>query len=457
MAELELLTTAQRAPAWPGATTALHAQRASAAGLGAFLVLAVGFTDGGYQGRAATALTLAFAAVAALGALHGGAARVSRAGLAVLAALVLLAGWIAASSAWAVPGALVEGEVRRAVVYACALGAVLLAIDASRREPLLLGVVGGISVLAAVAIAMRASSDGVVDRFYGTLLHEPVGYPNALGVLAAIGVTLAVGLVHGRGTRRRTLGGSAALLVLVLGLSGSRGAALSLGIGVALLVVLRASGTRLATVLDAVTALTVGGTTWAVAARLDPGGPGLVGLALGAALAGALVHVPERLATRRALVPLGVAVAVAVVAIAVLRPIATTSSFRSAYWTAALDEARARPVLGSGAGSFYLTWLERGRDGVFVRDAHSLYVETLSELGPVGLALVLAAVVVPILTAVRRRGDPLVAVSAAAFAVFAVHAGLDWDWELPVVTLAALGCAGALLVRPPSDRRKGPR
>ena len=69
----------------------------------------------------------------------------------------------------------------------------------------------------------------------------------------------------------------------------------------------------------------------------------------------------------------------------------------------------------------------------------------------------LAIVAIPIATAVRRRGEPLVAVSGAAFAVFAVHAGLDWDWEMPVVTLAALGCCGVLLVRQPSDVRKGTR
>jgi hypothetical protein len=27
-----------------------------------------------------------------------------------------------------------------------------------------------------------------------------------------------------------------------------------------------------------------------------------------------------------------------------------------------------------------------------------------------------------------------------------VHAGVDWDWEMPVVTLAALYCGGAMLV-----------
>ena len=60
----------------------------------------------------------------------------------------------------------------------------------------------------------------------------------------------------------------------------------------------------------------------------------------------------------------------------------------------------------------------------------------------------------PLAVAVRRRGDPLAAAPAAGFAVFAFHAGLDWDWELPVVTLAALGCAGALFVEKPSVKRR---
>jgi hypothetical protein len=29
--------------------------------------------------------------------------------------------------------------------------------------------------------------------------------------------------------------------------------------------------------------------------------------------------------------------------------------------------------------------------------------------------------------------------------MFALHAGLDWDWEMPVVTFVALACVGVLL------------
>ncbi len=92
-----------------------------------------------------------------------------------------------------------------------------------------------------------------------------------------------------------------------------------------------------------------------------------------------------------------------------------------------------------------MSWREHRTVPLEVRDAHSLYVETLSELGPVGLVLVFALVAIPLVAALRRRGDPLAVTAAAAFVVFAAHAGIDWDWEMPVVTLAGLGCAGALL------------
>jgi peptidoglycan/LPS O-acetylase OafA/YrhL len=76
--EIESPTAVRRAAGWPRVGAVDDPRALAAAGLGAFLVLAVGFTDGGYYGRAATTLTLAFAAVAALGLLHGGGRRLSR-------------------------------------------------------------------------------------------------------------------------------------------------------------------------------------------------------------------------------------------------------------------------------------------------------------------------------------------------------------------------------------------
>ena len=62
-----------------------------------------------------------------------------------------------------------------------------------------------------------------------------------------------------------------------------------------------------------------------------------------------------------------------------------------------------------------------------VRDAHSLYLETAAELGLVGLAALLA-LFGGVVVAARRARTPA---AAAALAAWAVHAGVDWDWELP--------------------------
>jgi hypothetical protein len=79
-------------------------------------------------------------------------------------------------------------------------------------------------------------------------------------------------------------------------------------------------------------------------------------------------------------------------------------------------------------------------------DGHSLYVEALGELGIVGLALALLTVLtllVGIALRLRRdrRSRPLYAAVLAVSLAWALHAGVDWDWEMPAVTawLFALG------------------
>src|SRR6266508_1361348 len=82
------------------------------------------------------------------------------------------------------------------------------------------------------------------------------------------------------------------------------------------------------------------------------------------------------------------------------------------------------------------------RGAAVVLDAHSLYLESLAELGPAGLALVLLAFGLPL--ALRRR-DALSAAVLPAYLAYLVHAGLDWDWEMPAVTLFGLACGVALV------------
>lgn len=131
----------------------------------------------------------------------------------------------------------------------------------------------------------------------------------------------------------------------------------------------------------------------------------------------------------------------AAIAVLLAAPFLTRGNARSHYWRAAMHEARAHPVLGGGAGT-YVNWWVRDRDiPIQTQEAHSLYVETLAELGPLGLALVVAALAIPLATA--RRPE-----IAAGVAAYAVAVAVDFDWELagatvPFVILAALAGRGS--------------
>ena len=129
---------------------------------------------------------------------------------------------------------------------------------------------------------------------------------------------------------------------------------------------------------------------------------------------------------------------------------------RPHYWHVAWKEYTLNPITGSGAGTFDSFWLHYRPVSSFARDAHSLYVETLAELGPVGLALLLVGLALPIVSArAAARASRLGAAAAAGYVAFLVHAFVDWDWELPAVTVPALalGAAVVILARRPSDAR----
>jgi tetratricopeptide (TPR) repeat protein len=102
-------------------------------------------------------------------------------------------------------------------------------------------------------------------------------------------------------------------------------------------------------------------------------------------------------------------------------------------------------------------WLQERPLPTNVRDAHSLLLETLAELGPLGLALVLAIALVPLGAALRAKTTPLVPALAGAWAAYLAHASLDWDWEMPTLTLLGLACAGAIAGAPPGRIRVGNR
>ena len=94
---------------------------------------------------------------------------------------------------------------------------------------------------------------------------------------------------------------------------------------------------------------------------------------------------------------------------------------RTTYWRVALDDYRNHLALGSGAGTYDLYWTRDRPFGTGARDAHSLYVETLAELGPLGLALLLAALAAPFAAVRSSRERPLVAALAGAYAAYLVQ------------------------------------
>jgi O-antigen ligase/polysaccharide polymerase Wzy-like membrane protein len=123
-----------------------------------------------------------------------------------------------------------------------------------------------------------------------------------------------------------------------------------------------------------------------------------------------------------------------------------SGSGRSILWRHGWHDAQAHPLLGSGAGTYEIWYLRHRTNGSKVVDAHSLYAEMLAEVGPIGLALLLVALLTPLVAAVRARHRPTTAIAAGAYVAFLVHAGVDWDWELTAVTLVGLLCGASLLI-----------
>ena len=120
---------------------------------------------------------------------------------------------------------------------------------------------------------------------------------------------------------------------------------------------------------------------------------------------------------------------------------------RYAYWGVALDSFARHPLVGVGTAGFREEWLAHRPLPEIARDAHSLYIETAAELGLVGVAI-LAALIAGVAGAARGavRVYPVRAPGMVAGVVaFGVHAGLDWDWEFPALSLIPIILIGAVI------------
>jgi O-antigen ligase len=142
----------------------------------------------------------------------------------------------------------------------------------------------------------------------------------------------------------------------------------------------------------------------------------------------------------------------------------TARGVRSDYYRVALDGYAEHPLLGGGAGWSELLYARDRRVQEKIRDVHSLPLETLTELGAVGMLLLLTflgAVASAARRAIRGKGAVRPAEAAAVIAAFVVwlgHASVDWDWEMPALTGTAIVLAAAVFGRGRRRRsRRGSR
>jgi hypothetical protein len=434
---------------------------APAAAVPLVLVPALGLSQGGFSPDAWVWAGALAAWAAALGVVLSDDAGALRRAWPWLAAVGALLAWTILSAFWSAHAAQSVLDARRTLCYAAVVLALAVLARPRGDRALVVATHAAITFVVVYALVRYLLGSHKPAEFEGYLLAEPLGYANAVGIVAVLGLLLALGIA----SCARTPGGRAAaaatvpLLALALQLSGSHASWLALAAGVGVALLLDEAPLRLARLAAVVAAPTIAlvllGRQSGLATLATPRVDGWVVALVAAACALAAAALAHRLAvgtaaTRR--ISARVIVAATVVGVglalgAVVAYGAATEPRASYYRVAWHDEYTGHPALGTGAGTFALYWSRSGhvasRGGAL--DVHSLYLETLAELGPVGLALLLAALLLPLRAAFAGSRSPSIPAAAAAYVAFLVHAGLDWDWEMPVVVVAALSCAAALV------------
>lgn len=439
------------------------ADRAIAAGAAA-VACGLALDSGGYFPRSWvwSSVLLFWAAALAIG--LAPRIRIDRAAAAFVASIGLLAAWTLLSATWSIEPAQSVLDARRDLVYIAVALAVVAAAPSLLAAAIGPAVLASVDVVAVVGLA-RYVANGPVDAAEGVLLSWPVGYANAFAVLCVIALPVGVALAahHERAVVRGSAAASVPVFVAVVILASSKGSVLA---AAAALVVLGAldprrralasTSARIVLPVAAVCAVCAWadlGTHYADATRR-----GVVGAAIAVAAAAAGVLVlgrPRResgreLPRRFALTGLACALVLAALVSTLPKRSAThlVGGERAAYSAVARSIVSEHPWLGGGGGSFGRFWLDQvPASGAGALDAHNLYLETLAELGPIGLVLLLSFLAIPLARArAAVRMTPLGAAAVAAYAAFLIHALVDWDWEMSAVTAPAVAIGASLLV-----------
>lgn len=463
------------------------------------IVIAANASQGAYFSQSWGWVALAFLVPTTVLALLERTTLPGRFRLAFMASVGALAVWIALSTLWSVSPSASAREVERVLVYVAVALALAFVLRRGDTAALLSGALAGVTVVAGYGLATRLFPDRF-DTFSDPelpyRLSEPIGYWNSLGLLAAMGILLAVAITA---HARHALGAIAAaatlpILVSTLYFTFSRGAWASLLVG---LVAMAAFDPRRLTLCwTAVVVAPASVAAVVIASREDAltrqdavlsewerQGHRFAGIVLALAACSALLALVAHVVARR--VPAGrrtrlsfdlVLCAIAVGAVvgslvAVGGPVqgaaelrdrfdsdpvggvdlnerlfSASGNGRSEQLRVSWEAGKEHVLAGNGSGSFEYLWYERRSSTLVVRDGHSLYAETFAELGVVGLALLLAAVLLSFASAYRARRSRLVAGGVGAFAAWATACTLDWHWEVVGVTMTALLAGGACLI-----------
>jgi hypothetical protein len=422
-------------------------------------------------------------------------------GRVALAGLAVVTAWTGVSLAWAPLSEAATDNLVRVILYLGAfIAAAALLRDRAVSEVAEPALAFGAVVVIGYGLAGRLLP-GIVEQTTSNLafgrLEQPLTYWNAEGALAAVGLVLCARLA-GTAARPAALRAVAAAACAPLGqglyLSYSRGAIAACVVG--LVVLLAACPTR--PQLRGAAIAAAAGIAAAIAAEAFSGVALLEGdlgrretqgaivlailavVALAAGWAQARASRAEdrdpseqdRLAFAARL-PAVAAVAAGVclaglVAVGLgergsadelaertgLSRLTSADSRRYDYWRVGLDAFAEHPLGGVGSGGFRVEWVRERPVDEAAREVHSLPLEMASELGLVGL-LGLGLLVGGVVAAGRRAlrsGSALAPGASAALVTWGIHACIDWDWQVPAVTLPAIVLAAGLVAASETPR-----
>ncbi len=463
-------------------------------------VVAIVASQGGYFPTSWGWSALALLAVFCTWAIAAGETDAGGFDTAFLLALVSLTAWVGLSIVWSRDPAQSVLELERTLVL---LGGCASFLALGRRasfRSLTVALVLGIASVGVYSLGTRLAPDhfGNYDPIAGYRLSAPVGYWNALGIFTVIGILLALGLATDRSGSlvARAIGAAAVItLPLVLYFTCCRGSWLALAVGLAITIAV--SRHRLQLTTEAAFLALLSSASIVVASQSTPLTSKAASLEAAAhdghrvgvlvavlAVLGALsVHIMASLESRAGMRPVwrrahgaalvAIPVCAAVVVIASHggpesvakrgydsfvsaspttepndlngRLFSLNGNGRADLWRVAIAANHGHWLGGSGAGSFERNWDQSPTANALVRDAHSLYVETLSELGVLGLILLAIVLGTPLAAAYGARGVALVPAAVGAYSAFILHNAIDWDWEVSGVALTGL-LAGCLLL-----------